>query len=120
LPMIECYPGKLNQVFMNLLTNAIYAVVKKEEGAEKTLTITTFEKDNHIYAVFKDTGTGMSKEVKEKVFEPFFTTKDVGEGTGLGMSIVFKIVESHHAKMEIESEVGVGTTVTLILNKRLS
>jgi two-component system NtrC family sensor kinase len=119
LPLIECYPGKLNQVFMNVMTNAIYAINKKGP-AEGRLTITTFEKDNKIFASFEDTGTGMSQEVKEKIFEPFFTTKDVGEGTGLGMSIVFKIVESHRAKMEIDTEVGRGTKITLILNKKLS
>jgi signal transduction histidine kinase len=118
IPSIECYPGKLNQVFMNMLSNAIYAINKKN-AAPKRLTITTYEMDSHVYAIFQDTGIGMTKEVKEKIFEPFFTTKDVGEGTGLGMSIVFKIVESHHAKMEIDSEPGIGTTITLVLNKKL-
>jgi len=120
LPMIECYPGKLNQVFMNLLTNALYAMGKQKRVEKHKLTITTFEKENHICVSFEDTGMGMTQEVKEKVFEPFFTTKDVGEGTGLGMSIVFKIVESHHAKMEIESESARGTKITLILNKTIS
>ena len=61
----------------------------------------------------------MTREVKEKIFEPFFTTKDVGEGTGLGMSIVFKIIESHHARMDVESEPGQGTKITLVLNKTI-
>jgi two-component system NtrC family sensor kinase len=117
---IECFPGKLNQVFMNLLTNALYAMNKKGTQEKNRLTITTFEKMDKVYVSFEDTGIGMTQEVKEKVFEPFFTTKDVGEGTGLGMSIVFKIVESHHAKMEIESEPGKGTKITLILNKRIN
>jgi signal transduction histidine kinase len=120
IPSIECFPGKLNQVFMNVFSNAIYAMNKKQSTEPNKLTIKTFEKDNKIYVTMEDTGTGMSKEAKEKIFEPFFTTKDVGEGTGLGMSIVFKIVESHHAKMEIESEEGKGTKITLILNKKLS
>lgn len=120
VPIIECYPGKLNQVFMNVLSNAIYAMNKKQTNEKHKLTITTFEKDNHVYVSFEDTGIGMTQEVKEKVFEPFFTTKDVGEGTGLGMSIVFKIIESHHAKMEIESEPGVGTKITVILNKKIN
>jgi two-component system, NtrC family, sensor kinase len=119
LPSIECYPGKLNQVFMNLLTNSIYAITKKPSGPHRLL-ITTFEKDGKIYAEFEDTGIGMTKEVKEKIFEPFFTTKDVGEGTGLGMSIVFKIIESHHAKMEVESKPGEGTKITLVLNKTIN
>jgi len=120
LPLIECFPGKLNQVFMNVLTNALYAMSKKGPSEKNKLTIKTFEKDGHIHVIFEDTGIGMTQEVKEKVFEPFFTTKDVGEGTGLGMSIVFKIVESHHAKMDIESEPGKGTKITLILNKKVN
>ena len=120
VPIIECYPGKLNQVFMNVLSNALYAMNKKDASEKNKLTITTFEKNNQVHVSFEDTGIGMTPEVKEKVFEPFFTTKDVGEGTGLGMSIVFKIVESHHAKMEIESEPGKGTKITLILNKKIN
>lgn len=120
LPLIECYPGKLNQVFMNVFSNALYAMNKKQSNEPNTLTIKTYEQNNKIYVTVEDTGTGMTQEAKEKIFEPFFTTKDVGEGTGLGMSIVFKIVESHHAKMEIESEVGKGTKITLILNRKLS
>ena len=61
----------------------------------------------------------MSAEVKNKIFEPFYTTKDVGEGTGLGMSIVFKIMESHQAKIEIESELGKGTKITLLFNQTI-
>ena len=120
LPLIECYPGKLNQVFMNILSNSVYALKHKEGDGSKQLIISTFEKGDKIVARFEDTGIGMSKEIKEKIFEPFFTTKEVGEGTGLGMSIVFKIIESHHAKMEVESEAGKGTVISLILNKTLS
>ncbi len=118
VPIIECYPGKLNQVFMNVFSNALYALNKKSNGP-KQLIITTYEKGDHVYVVVEDTGVGMNKEVKEKIFEPFFTTKDVGEGTGLGMSIVFKIIEGHHARIEVESEAGVGTKLTMILNKKM-
>lgn len=120
IPAIECFPGKLNQVFMNVLSNAIYAVNKMGPDWPKKLIIRSFLKEDKVFIVFKDNGIGMSPEVKEKVFEPFFTTKDVGEGTGLGMSIVFKIVESHKAKMEVDSAPNQGTTITLILNKRIS
>jgi two-component system, NtrC family, sensor kinase len=120
LPSIECYPGKLNQVFMNLMTNAVYAMSKQTKHEKNRLTITTFFKDEKVYAVFEDTGIGMTKEVMDKIFEPFFTTKDVGEGTGLGMSIVFKIIESHKAKIEVESEPGSGTKITLALNLRIT
>jgi two-component system, NtrC family, sensor kinase len=116
---IECYPGKLNQVFMNILTNAIYAIKQKSTSTVNRLSIATYTLGDHVCIKFEDTGIGMTKEVKEKIFEPFFTTKDVGEGTGLGMSIVFKIIESHHAKMEIESEPGVGTKITIVLNKKI-
>jgi len=120
VPSIECFPGKLNQVFMNILSNGIYAVNKMGQDWPKKLSITSFLKNDKVHIVFRDNGIGMSQEVKEKVFEPFFTTKDVGEGTGLGMSIVFKIVESHQAKMEIESQPNAGTAITLILNQKIS
>ncbi len=120
IPVIECYPGKLNQVFMNIMSNALYAMNKKGGGQPERLTITTYERGDKVVVSFEDTGIGMSQEVKEKMFDPFFTTKDVGEGTGLGMSIVFKIIESHHAKIEVESEVGKGTKISIILNKKLS
>jgi two-component system NtrC family sensor kinase len=120
VPSIECFPGKLNQVFMNILSNGIYAVNKMGQDWPKKLSIRSFLKNDKVHIVFHDNGIGMSQEVKEKVFEPFFTTKDVGEGTGLGMSIVFKIVESHQAKMEIESQPNAGTTITLILNQKIS
>ena len=105
---------------MNIMSNALYAINKKESNEPGRLTITTYEKGDKVIACFEDTGIGMSQETKDKMFDPFFTTKDVGEGTGLGMSIVFKIIESHHAKIEVESTVGKGTKITIILNKRLS
>lgn len=120
IPKIECLPGKLNQVFMNVLSNAIYAINKKKTDGDNKLIIKTYELNDQIYVSIEDTGIGMTDDVKAKVFEPFFTTKDVGEGTGLGMSIVFKIIESHDAKIEIESEYGVGTKIIIILNKRLN
>lgn len=120
IPKIECFPGKLNQVFMNLLANALYAIAKKESDENNKLIIETYELNDQIYISIEDTGIGMKEEVKAKIFEPFFTTKPIGEGTGLGMSIVFQILESHHATLEIESKFGVGTKMLLILNKRLN
>jgi len=119
IPTIECLPGKLNQVFMNILTNALHAVSQKKSGDKNTLTVATYIKDEHVYVSFEDTGTGMTEEIKNKIFEPFFTTKDVGEGTGLGMSIVFNIIETHQAKIEVETVYGKGTKIILILNKKI-
>lgn len=120
VPIIECFPGKLNQVFMNILSNAIYAVNKNTSNPLKRLTIRTYARNEKVYIEIEDTGVGMSKEVIDKIYEPFFTTKDVGEGTGLGMSIVFKIIESHHAKLEITSEPGKGSKMTIILNMKIA
>ena len=102
---IECYPGKLNQVFMNLLNNAVQAItLKTEVNNHEYITISTRDVDNSIRISIKDTGLGITPEVRSKIFDPFFTTKDVGSGNGLGLSIVFKIIEMHKGKIEIESE----------------
>jgi signal transduction histidine kinase len=105
---------------MNILTNAIFAIKQKESMNNEKISIKTYLENDLVCASFTDTGSGMSEEVKQKIFEPFFTTKGVGEGTGLGMSIVFKIVETHHAILEVESEVGKGTTFILKLNQSLN
>lgn len=102
---IECYPGKLNQVFMNILTNAIQAITAKTEKANESIIISTKDLQNNCIQIsIKDSGIGMSEDVKHRIFEPFFTTKDVGEGTGLGMAIVFKIIQKHEGKIDIISE----------------
>ncbi|MES2513545.1 MAG: 7TM diverse intracellular signaling domain-containing protein [Bacteroidota bacterium] len=119
IPLIECLPGKLNQVFMNLFSNALYAISRKNNNSRNSLTIKTYASADKVFVSIVDTGIGMTAEVKAKIFDPFFTTKDVGEGTGLGMSIVFKIIESHRAVIEVESEQGVGTKILLILNKKV-
>lgn len=120
IPIIECYPGKLNQVFMNLFSNALYAIRSKNSETGNRLVISTSHDADHVIVSIEDTGIGMTPEVKAKIFDPFFTTKAVGEGTGLGMSIVFKIIESHNAKIEVESEYGVGTKILLILKKKIT
>lgn len=120
IPNIECLPGKLNQVFMNLFSNALYAISRKKSEDANKLIITTYLLNEQVYVSVEDTGIGMTDYIKDKIFDPFFTTKDVGEGTGLGMSIVFKIMESHGAKIQVESEFGVGTKILLILNKKIT
>lgn len=117
---IECYPGKLNQVFMNIITNCIQAVkAKPVKDEEEYIDICVSEADECMRIDIADTGTGMTEEVKHKIFEPFFTTKAVGEGTGLGMSIVFKIIEKHHGKIHIQSSPGQGATFTIDIPYRL-
>ncbi len=117
---IECYPGKLNQVFMNILTNCIQAIeAKPVKNKEEYIDISVTEVDEHMRIEITDSGIGMTEDVKHKIFEPFFTTKDVGEGTGLGMAIVFKIIEKHHGKIAVESTPGQGSTFTIDLSYML-
>lgn len=116
LPLIECYPGKLNQVFLNMISNAIYAIRKKFGDAEGgILTITTNSDENYVHVTIGDNGTGMDENTKKRLFEPFFTTKDVGEGTGLGMSIAYNTINKHHGQININSELGKGTEFIITL-----
>jgi two-component system NtrC family sensor kinase len=110
LPEIECFPGQLNQVWMNILANAVQAM---PNGG--MVTITTHADGDAIRVEIKDTGAGMTPEVKARLFEAFFTTKDIGQGTGLGMSISASIIEKHHGKIDVESEVGKGSVFTVTL-----
>lgn len=121
LPDIECYPGKLNQVFMNMLTNAIQAVAERHDtSAERKVKIQTQTFDKHIEVLISDNGAGIPKDKQPRIFEPFFTTKKVGEGTGLGLSIVLGIIEQHKGEITLESEEGVGTTFRIRLPFRIS
>lgn len=110
VPEIECYPGKLGQVYMNLLSNAIDAI-----AGEGQIEITVRQIKDHIELKIADTGVGMSSSVIRRIFEPFYTTKDVGVGTGLGLSISYSIIERHHGTIEVDSTPGVGTTFTITL-----
>ena len=110
IPLIECYPGKLNQVFLNMISNAVYAIKKKFEDKEGgVLTIKTSIDETYLSISIADNGIGMSESTKKKMFEPFFTTKDVGEGTGLGLSIAYNTVLKHNGQIIINSELGEGT-----------
>jgi len=104
LPPVRCIAAQLNQVFMNLIVNAAHAIV--ERG---TITLSTWVQGGTVCVEVRDTGCGMSEEVKRRVFEPFFTTKPVGKGTGLGLSLSFSIVQKHGGHIDIESSEGVGT-----------
>ena len=112
---IECYPGLLNQVFMNLLSNSIHAIKDKPSHGEESIVVSTREVNNMLEIKIQDTGTGMTEEVQQKMFDPFFTTKPVGEGTGMGMPITFKIIEKHKGKICVDSAPGKGTIITLRL-----
>jgi signal transduction histidine kinase len=114
IPKISCFPGRLNQVFLNLLINARQAI--KGKGA---ITISTYAKNNKVYVEFKDTGKGIAREDLTKIFDPGFTTKGVGVGTGLGLSICYQIIQDHRGEILVESEVGKGTTFTVILPMNL-
>ncbi|RMF67237.1 MAG: GAF domain-containing protein [Calditrichaeota bacterium] len=110
LPRLQCYAGQLNQVFMNILVNACQAIAGKGK-----ITIKTWYQDEEIHLRFSDTGVGIPPENIHRIFDPGFTTKGVGVGTGLGLSISYKIIEEHGGRIEVESEVGKGSTFTLHL-----
>jgi len=118
LPDIVAEHNRLEQVFINLVSNAIDAMDEKSSQSEfrnspKQLSIKSCLQDNRVMVMVSDTGTGMSEEVKDKIIEPFFTTKKVGKGTGLGVSISYGIVKDYDGNIDIESEVGKGTTFKL-------
>jgi PAS domain S-box-containing protein len=114
IPKIACYPGQLNQVFLNILINAKQAI--RDKG---TISITTYEMDNYVHIEIKDNGVGIPEENIKKIFDPGFTTKGVGVGTGLGLSICFKIIQAHRGDILVESEVGKGSTFTVVVPKNL-
>ncbi len=121
LPKIECYPGKLNQVFMNLINNSIQAIEENKSNITKgIITIETLEKEDSILISIADNGIGMNKDTQKKIFDPFFTTKKVGQGTGLGLSIVYTIIQNHQGKIEVQSNINEGCVFTIILPKKLS
>ena len=122
IPLIQGLPGKLNQLFLNLFTNAIQAIqsVHPESATPKgLLEIASRLNGNSVEIMIRDNGCGMDEATRKRIFEPFFTTKPVGEGTGLGMAICYGIIQQHGATIAIESAPGQGTTVRMNFpNKR--
>lgn len=119
LPRIECYLGKLNQVFMNLINNAIDAIHENNTHIEKgIITIETMEHENYIKISIGDNGIGIPDKIKEKIFDPFFTTKEVGKGTGLGLSIVYRIINNHKGTISVSSEKDQGSVFTINIPKK--
>ncbi len=106
----ECYPARINQVLLNIITNAAQAI----EG-QGNIWIKTYKENDMAVIKIRDNGKGIPQENLKKIFEPFFTTKDVGQGTGLGLSIVYKIIEQHKGTITVQSEVGKGTEFTIKL-----
>ena len=112
IPSITCSPSQVNQVLLNLVTNAAQALDKPQ----KAIVVTTRrEGDDAIAVEVADNGKGIAPEALPRIFDPFFTTKEVGKGTGLGLSIAYKIVAEHGGRIDVKSQVGKGTVFTVVL-----
>jgi PAS domain S-box-containing protein len=110
VPEVECLPSQLNQVFMNLLVNAVQSIA--EHGR---ITVRTAFDEKNVWVEIQDTGSGISPEHMSKIFEPFFTTKPVGKGTGLGLSLAYGIVKKHSGRIEVNSDKGAGSQFRIVL-----
>ena len=108
LPLAKCYTRQINQIFVNLLINAVNSIADRG-----VITIKTWHGGNSVWVDVSDTGCGIPRENLAKIFEPFFTTKDVGKGTGLGLSITYEIVRRHKGEITVKSEVEKGTSFTV-------
>jgi signal transduction histidine kinase len=110
IPKIPCSPSQINQVLLNLLTNAAQAM-----STPGNVLLRTYADEKWVYAVVQDDGSGIPKEVLPKIFDPFFTTKPIGEGTGLGLSISYKIIQQHGGQIKVASQQGKGTRFLISL-----
>ncbi|MCC5625167.1 sensor histidine kinase, partial [Nostoc sp. CHAB 5715] len=127
IPQLECFPGQLNQVFMNIIANAIDALEESNKGRSfqqikdnpnrLTITTTLSEDRHHVSIRIQDNGEGMSENVKQKLFNYLFTTKPVGKGTGLGLAISRQIIEEKHGgQLTVTSELGKGTELAIAIS----
>ncbi len=112
---LACFAGQLNQVLMNIVANAVDAIADKG-----TITIRTAVTEEMFMIAVKDTGCGIATDHLERIFDPFFTTKPVGQGTGLGLAISYKIVQAHKGRLEVESELGQGTEIRVLIPRSLT
>ena len=112
LPLIYCYASQINQVLLNILSNAVHAI---SGSGNIWITTSVLAEEEKVRIAIKDSGEGMSPDVVEKIFEPFFTTKEVGKGTGLGLSISYGIIQNHEGDIKVNSEKGVGTEFVITI-----
>ncbi|MGB0510489.1 MAG: sensor histidine kinase, partial [Flavobacteriales bacterium] len=120
VPSLYCQSGKLSQVFMNIIVNAVQATEsrwqepeEREVRVELDQTLDANGKAHELIVRVRDNGTGMDEETQQRLFDPFYTTKEIGKGTGLGLSIVKGILDDHGARIAVESRLGEGTTFVL-------
>ena len=111
IPDIQCAPSQINQVFLNLITNAAQAL----PNGSGEITLTSHSDGNGVTIEVRDNGSGIAPEVLPKIFDPFFTTKEIGKGTGLGLSISYQIIKDHGGRIDVESQKGQGTRFTIWL-----
>ncbi|QDK36260.1 ATP-binding protein [Bdellovibrio sp. NC01] len=118
-PLVHCYASQINQVFMNILSNAVQAIEGNGHVWISTMALKDYkgskDKTGWVQVSIQDSGKGMSQETLDKIFDPFFTTKGVGQGTGLGLSISYGIVQNHGGEIQVRSQVGVGTEFIVII-----
>lgn len=119
IPLVHCYASQINQVFMNILSNAVQAIEGSGHIWISTIPLRNYkgatDKRGWVQVSIQDSGKGMSPQTLEKIFDPFFTTKGVGQGTGLGLSISYGIVQNHGGEIQARSETGVGTEFIVII-----
>jgi signal transduction histidine kinase len=115
IPKVACHPAQINQVFMNILSNAIDALLERENQLDKKIMILTESQEEQVMIRISDNGGGIPPEILGKLFDPFFTTKPVGKGTGLGLAISYKIIEKHQGKIQVHSSEHEGTEFMITL-----
>jgi signal transduction histidine kinase len=111
IPEVECLPSQINQVVLNIVVNGAHAI----SDARGCITIRTGREGEHVWIEISDTGCGIPKAIQSRIFDPFFTTKAIGSGTGLGLSLSYGIIQKHNGRIDVHSEVGVGSTFRIVL-----
>src|SRR5262249_42107206 len=114
IPPVAGSPAQLNQVFLNLLVNALQAI-EATHRTDGQITITTAAENDEVVVEVADNGCGIPVEALPQIFDPFFTTKGIGDGTGLGLSITHGMVQDHGGRLEVESDLGQGTRFRVFL-----